>query len=185
MPRFKGLGIPIEEVAMFLFFVFAIIMISLPFLALMLWSKGFRWILVLILIWISAAYLASKAGEETESHNFAFPVKRKPSMRADETGRASELISRGEIGYTLSQDVVYDRLAAVIRKGLLVRDLPEREMLSSADPTTLPLRELLRHEKRKASGSMAKRFGFKRDRHFIERVSNDIGLIERWLGGDI
>jgi hypothetical protein len=185
MPKVRMPMIPIEEVALFLFFIFAITMISLPFLALFLWSKGFRWILVLILIMISAGYLASRAGEDTESHIMGFEKKKKATHQMDEVSRATDLLCRGEVGYTLSQDVVYERMAGIVRKGLIVRGISERDMLASTDNEMAPLRGLLRHEKRKGSWSVVKRLGFKRDREFMSKVSDQMVVLERWLNEDI
>lgn len=185
MPKIRMPMIPIEEVALFLFFIFAITTISLPFMALLLWSKGFRWILVLILVIISAGYLASRAGEDTESHILGFGKKKRTARQMDEVSKATDLLSRGEIGYTLSQDVVYERMAGIVRKGLIVRGISEREMLASTEKDTARFRELLRHEKRKGSFSVAKRLGFKRDREFISKVSGHIVILERWSNEDI
>jgi len=176
---------PIEEVAMFFFFIFAITMISLPFLALFLWSKGFRWLFVLLLIWISAAFLASRASEDTESHITRFEQGERARGQMDEVSRAMDLLSRGEIGYTLSQDVVYGRMAGVVRKGLIARGISEGEMLASTDKGTASLRELLRHEKRRGSWSIIKRLGFKRDRRFMSNVSSNLVVLEGWLNEDI
>lgn len=185
MPRSRGFYFPIEEMAMFLFFVFAIIMISLPFLALFVQSKGFKWILVLIMVWISAGYLASKASEEAESQHIVFTKRKRQRSPPGEVARASDLISRGEVGFTLSQDIVYDRLASIVRKGLVTREVAEKDFIASSDGSTAPLRELLKHEKRKGSFSLAKRLGLNRDEDFIHRVSDRLNVIERWLNEDI
>jgi DNA-binding PadR family transcriptional regulator len=185
MPRSRRFDFPIEEVAMFLFFIFAIVTISLPFLALFIQSKGFKWMLVIILIWISAGYLASKAGEEAEGQLVMFSRKKKQTPPPDELARATELLSRGEIGFVLSQDVVYDRLASMVRKGLVTREVAEKDFIASTDAGTGVLRELLKHEKRKGSFSFVKRLGLNRDKDFIHRVSDRVDVIERWSNEDI
>jgi hypothetical protein len=185
--RNKWVSLPVEEVAMFIFFIFAVITISLPFMALFFMSKGFRWILVLIMIWISAGYLVVRTNEDTENPYTSGEISRKDRTTGvqNEVERTEELISRGETGLTLSQDMVYERMGNTVRKLMIISGISEGEFMASKEEPFTPLKRLLRLEKRKGSFNPLKRIGLYRDRRFIQEVSFHLDLIERWLNENI
>lgn len=156
-------------------------------MALFFMSKGFRWILVLIMIWISAGYLVVRTNEDTENPYTSGEISRKDRTTGvqNEVERTEELISRGETGLTLSQDMVYERMGNTVRKLMIISGISEGEFMASKEEPFTPLKRLLRLEKRKGSFNPLKRIGLYRDRRFIQEVSFHLDLIERWLNENI
>lgn len=181
----RRLPLELGEVVLLMFLLTFVVIVSLPFLIMFAQSTGFRWLVVLVTIWLVGGYLGVKIYEETGGTGVHGPHAH-PGTSKDRIHETSVLLARGEVGYTLSQDVVYQRMAEVVRKNLSLRgisDIDAEPRLSGED--RLRFRALLAHEKRKGSRSMLKRLGLKRDREFIPRVRTYLDIIEGWMDEDI